>query len=307
MDPHHDVDYSGQTIHHYAIIALIQAGGQGRVYRGRDQRLHRDVAVKVLRPSAAADAVSRRHLIAEARALSRLNHPHVAGIYDFVTQDERDFMVMEFVPGAVLQEILAGGPLPTAEVLRLGLQLVRGLAAAHAANVVHCDIKPANVKITSSGQLKILDFGLARLLPAGILLDATPTPSGMAIVGTVPYMAPELLRGEKADERSDLFSVGAVLYEMATGRAAFPQRSLADLVDAIQDEDPPPASAVNPLVPRALEDVIGEVMHKDPSSRPQSAQELASMLEELMPGRRMVVKRRTPLDSWRALVPTLGR
>jgi len=307
MTPVEDVDFTGRTVDHYAIVALIQAGGQGRVYRGRDQRLHRDVAIKVLRPAHAPDSISRRLLITEARALSRMNHPHVAGVYDFVTQGERDFMVMEYVPGATLQEILAGGPLPPPEVLRLGSQLARGLAASHAANVVHCDIKPGNLKITSSGELKILDFGVARLLPAGLLLDSATTPSGTTVVGTVPYMAPEQLRGEKADERSDIFSVGVVLYEMATGRHAFPDRNLARLVEAIQHQDPPPASAVNPLVPRALEDIITDTMQKEASERPQSAIELAVTLEELIPGSRSLARPRTGMDSWRALVPTLGR
>jgi eukaryotic-like serine/threonine-protein kinase len=277
-----DVDYTGQTVDHYAIVALIQGGAQGRVYRARDQRLQRDVAIKVLDPDFIEHERSRHGLIVEARTLSRLNHPHVAGVYDFVTHENRDFMVMEFVAGATLREVLAGGPLPPSEVARLGAQLARGLAAAHAAGILHCDIKPANLKITSAGLLKILDFGVARRLPAGALKDEHTTTNALSIVGTVPYMAPEVLRGDRADERSDIFSAATVLYEMATGVRAFPQRDLARLVDAIQDVDPPAPSLVNPMVPTALEKVVGTGMRKGPDARYQSATELAAALDALL-------------------------
>ena len=285
MDPAQDRDFTGHTVGHYSIVALIATGGQGRVYRGRDRRLRRDVALKVLTSRCQQQPVERRRLILEARALSRLNHQHIAGVYDFLTEGGRDFMVMEFVSGATLRDILAGGPLPPAEVVRLGAQLARGLAAAHAANVVHCDVKPGNIKITSSGELKILDFGLATLLPAGVVPDSETRTSTGPVRGTVPYMSPEQLRGEKADQRSDIFSTGLVLYEMATGTPAFPQRSLAQLVDAIQHVDPLPPSAVNPLVPGALEDVILKAMHKDPWDRPASAIDVAVSLETLLPNR----------------------
>jgi eukaryotic-like serine/threonine-protein kinase len=250
MDTRQEVDFVGSTVDHYAIVALIQAGAQGRVYRGRDERLQRDVAIKVLKPEPVPHGATGG-LIAEARLLSRLNHPHVASVYDFVTQDDRDFMVMEFVAGATLQEVLAAGPLPVHEVIRLGVQLARGLDAAHRANVVHRDIKPANLRITSSGDLKILDFGIANLLPQGVTTHDSATATGIAIVGTVPYMAPEILRGETADARSDLFAAGAVIYEMATGLRAFRQRDLVSLVDAIQDDEPERPSSVNPAVPLA--------------------------------------------------------
>jgi eukaryotic-like serine/threonine-protein kinase len=278
-----DIDLTGRTMGRYSIVALIATGGQGRVYRGRDECLRRDVAIKVLSPRGVAD-VARRRLITEARVLSRLNHRNVAGIYDFVSDAGRDFIVMEFVPGATLREILAGGPLPAYEVLRLGAQMARGLASAHAANVVHRDVKPANLKITSSGELKILDFGIARLLPAGALLDnATRTATSGGVMGTIPYMAPEQLQGEDADERTDIFSIGTVLYEMATGSAAFPQRNVAALVEAILHEDPPSPSTINPHVPLALEYVITQAMQKGRRERYQSALELASSLEMLMP------------------------
>jgi serine/threonine protein kinase len=289
MEPRDDADLTGQTVDHYSIVALIACGGQGRVYRGRDERLLRDVAIKVVSPACTSEAAARGNLKSEARVLSRLNHQHVARIYDFVTRGGRDFIVMEFVSGATLRDILAVGPLPASEVLRLGAQVARGLASAHSANIVHRDIKPTNLMITSLGELKILDFGVARLMPAGAVLDnatRTPSTSSVAVAGTVPYMAPEQLRGEQADERGDIFSVGSVLYEMATGTRAFPQRSVATLVEAILYEDPPAPSAVNPHVPLALERIIVTAMQKECEARYQSAAELASALERLMPGGR---------------------
>jgi serine/threonine-protein kinase len=282
MAPTADVDFTGTTIDHYDVVALIQAGGQGRVYHGRDQRLRRDVAIKVLGDRCPPDPGRRRGLISEAQALSRLNHPHVAGVYDFVTEADRDFMVMEYVAGATLADILASGPLPPPEVARLGAQLARGLAAAHDAGVIHCDVKPGNLKITSRGELKILDFGIARLTRGGVLLDpGARTVTDAPLRGTIPYMAPEQLRGDPPDERTDIFSAGSVLYEMATGRPPFPHRSLAQLVDAIAHDDPAPASDLNPLVPAALERIICTAMRKAPRQRHATASALGDALEAL--------------------------
>jgi eukaryotic-like serine/threonine-protein kinase len=279
-----NVELTGQTVDRYSIVALIGAGGQGRVYRGRDERLQRDVAIKVVSAERSSDAASRQKLMTEARVLSRLNDPHVAAIYDFVTHRGRDFIVMEFVAGATLRDMIAGGPLPAGEVLRLGSHIARGLASAHAANIVHRDIKPANLKVTSFGELKILDFGVARLLPAGTLLDNGPyTVTESVVAGTVPYMAPEQLNGEDADERSDIFSAGVVLYEMATGIPAFPVRNLPALVEAVLHEEPAAPSVVNPHLPLALERVIVKAMQKNPDARHESAAELTFELERLMP------------------------
>ena len=284
MEPVQDEDLTGQTVGPYRIVALIGTGGQGRVYRGLHRRLPREVAIKVLASDRLCDPAARRSLVLEASALSRLSHPHVAGIHDLLSHSGRDFLVMEFVPGATLRDVLAGGPLPPWEVLRLGAQMARGLAAAHAANIVHRDVNPSNIKITTGGELKILDFGLAKLLRAGALLDnASRTPTDAAVVGTIPYMSPEQLRGDAADPRGDVFSAGVVLYEMATGCPAFPQRSLATLIEAIQHVEPQAPSAVNPLVPLALEDVIVRAMQKDPRDRQQGALEMAASLEELAP------------------------
>jgi serine/threonine protein kinase len=288
MEPIMNVDFTGRLIDRYAIVALIRSGAQGCVYRGRDAVLRRDVAVKV-RP--------HEGLLTEARALSCLNHPNVAGVYDFVTQDARDFMVMEFIAGATLEEVLAGGPLPPSELVRLGLQLARGLAAIHSAHLAHCDIKPANVKITSRGTLKIVDFGVARRLPPGALNDAVPA-ALTTVVGTFPYMAPEVLRGERPDPRSDIFSAGAVLYEMATGCRAFPQQTVPALVHAIEHGEIVPPSRLNPVVPVALDRVVVTALDKRVDRRYENGIELAHALNALAPRRR-----RRARDGRRASVP----
>ena len=279
-------DLTNSTVGHYAVIALIATGGQGLVYRGRDESLGRDVAMKVLNVDRQRDPVARRRLMFEARVLSLVNHPHIARIYDYQTHRGRDFLVMEFVPGATLRDVLAGGPLPASEVIRLGSQLADGLAAAHDANVVHLDIKPANIKITSAGELKLLDFGIAKLLPSGAVADrAVKTPPDDVVVGTVPYMSPEQVRGEPADPRSDVFSLGTVLYEMTTGCRAFLHRDVARLIETVQYEDPPLPSRVNPLVPLALERVIVQAMQKAPDDRPPSAADVVAALNDMTPAR----------------------
>src|SRR5688572_13101158 len=173
MEAGYENDLAGTTISRYPVVDLIGSGGMGRVYRARDQRLQRDVAIKVLCRQVGSHPHRGQELVVEARALSRLCHPHVAAIYDFLTESQRDFIVMEFVPGSTLKDILAEGALPFAEVIRLGKQMMRGLGAAHAAQLVHCDIKPANLKVTSWGDLKILDFGLAQLNPHSDMQDVS--------------------------------------------------------------------------------------------------------------------------------------
>jgi len=287
MQLSHSANLTGQRIQQYALLSLIGSGGMADVYWARDERLHRDVAVKALATPAARGRRRGRQPKrggppAEARALSRLSHPHITAIYDFLRHRDQEFIVMELVAGATLREVLAGGPLPPFEVVRLGRQLVSGLAAAHAAHVIHRDIKPANLKITSSGVLKILDFGIAAL-SAGETAPETvnEATSGLALVGTVPYMAPERLRGETADARSDVFSAGAVLYEMAAGCRAFPQRPIASLVEAILGAKVIPLSIANPLVPAALERIVMKALANDPGDRQQSAAALLAELDGL--------------------------
>ena len=255
---------------HYQVVGLIGTGGSGNVYRARDMRISRCVAIKTLK-SGCTTARNLQGLRMEATALARLAHPQIARFHELITDAGRDFIVMEFVPGATLRDVMKTGPLPTAEVIRLGLQMMKGLAAAHAAGVVHRDIKPGNLKITSSGELKILDFGLAKLRPDSASVSTATDSSVFEIVGTAPYMAPERLRGERADERADIFSAGAVLYEMATGQRAFVQRSLPQLIAAILLDPPPSPRAVHPFVPELLSRIITRMLEKELADRYSSA------------------------------------
>ena len=279
MSLSHSANLTGRRIQQYAVLSLIGSGAMGDVYWARDERLRRDVAVKALAATTGGRRPRRGGPPAEARALSRLSHPHIAAIYDFLRHRDQELIVMELVAGATLKDVLAGGPLPVAEVVRLGRQLVSGVAAAHAANVIHRDIKPANLKITSSGVLKILDFGIAALSPADGPDTVHDGSSGLALVGTVPYMAPERLRGDPADARSDVFSAGAVLYEMAAGRRAFPQRPIATLVEAILGAEVTPLAMANPLMPVELDLILMKALAREPGRRQQSAQELLTALE----------------------------
>ena len=283
MDARNDDDLNGTRVSHYAIGDLIGAGGMGKVYRARDERFDRDVAIKVINPGSPSQPEWRHALMLEARLLSRLHHPHVAGIYELINESGRDFLVMELVPGATLRELLAAGPLPALEVVSLGRQMTDGLAAVHAARVIHGDIKPANLKVTSAGGLKILDFGLAKALssPAPSADFSTTTLSEIGLAGTVPFMAPEQLRGERTDERSDIFSAGAVLYEMASGCPAFPQRQMACLIDAILHEDPIRLRSMNRSVPKGLAQIVSKALRKRPCDRQQSADQLTEELDGL--------------------------
>ena len=270
---------AGSRLSHYCLHAPIGSGGMGTVYRARDERLQRDVAVKVLIPGL-TDGELRRTLLDEARILSRVNHPNVGAVYDAGSIAGHDFLVLELVPGLTLDELLARGPLSAAEARRLGAQIARGLAAAHAAGIVHRDVKPANIKVTPSGELKLLDFGVAKLLrdprtPSPATTDRTLT----GPLGTVPFMAPEQLRGDAVDERSDVFSAGTVLYQMVTGRPAFPETQLACLVEAVLNVDPVRPRTLNPTIPRSLEAVVLKALQKVPAARYQSAEELLEALE----------------------------
>jgi serine/threonine protein kinase len=243
------------------------------VYRARDERLERDVAVKVLPAGTLADEAARKRFRKEALALSQLNHPNIATVHDFDTQEGVDFLVMEYIPGVTVAE--KPGPLAEKEVLRLGTQLAHGLAAAHEQGVVHRDLKPGNLRVTPDGRLKILDFGLAMLRqPEGEYAATATLTEDHALAGTLPYMAPEQLRGEKADARSDIFAAGAVLYEMASGRRPFPQSHGPPLIDAILNKTPEPPSAVNRRVSLGLETIILKALDKEirtaATSRPGS-------------------------------------
>jgi serine/threonine-protein kinase len=277
MSSFHSDPLVGTRLAHYRLCAPVGSGAMGTVYRAHDEHLRRDVAVKVLR-TVLTDGELRRSLVNEARVLSRLNHRNIAAVYDMGTAGGREFVVLEFVPGSTLEELLAGGPMPPQEVARLGAQMARGLAAAHAEGVIHRDVKPANIKVTPAGELKLLDFGVAELMPE--TRPALPSTTDLTgPLGTVPFMSPEQVRGEAVDQRSDIFSAGGVLYQMATGRPPFPQRQLACLIDAVLNRDPLRPAVVNPAVPPPLEAIVLRALRKHPEDRYDSGAELAAALD----------------------------
>ena len=273
----------GTRLGHYVIQEQIGAGGMGVVYRALDERLAREVAVKVLPAGSVSDEVARQRLRKEALALSRLNHPNIETVYDFDTQAGVDFLVAELIPGITLNHKLAAGPLAEKEVSRLGAQLAEGLAAAHQAGLLHRDLKPGNLRITPDGRLKILDFGLAKDFgPVGeSRTTISEAPTG-GVAGTLPYIAPEQLEGESPDARSDIYAAGAVLYEMATGRLPFQEKSGPLLMEAILNRSPAAPSALNSRITPALEAVILKALDRDPDRRYQSARELSVDLQRLM-------------------------
>jgi TolB-like protein/tRNA A-37 threonylcarbamoyl transferase component Bud32/Tfp pilus assembly protein PilF len=274
----------GRVLSHYRILEELGAGGMGVVYKARDERLKRDVALKVLPPGALSDPAARKRFQREALALAQLNHPHVATIHDFDSAEGRDFLVMELVEGESLNERLAAGALSEREVSRLAVQLLQGLAAAHARGVIHRDLKPANIRITPDGRLKILDFGLARLLEPQAVTEQTVSASATGqIAGTLPYMAPDQLRGAKPDERTDIYGAGAVLYEMATGRRPFQADTAPALMGAILHEEPAPPRSINGHISPGFERVLLRALEKDPGRRYQSAREFTAALEGAAP------------------------
>lgn len=260
----------GRTLGQYQIVALLGSGGMGVVYRARDLRLERNVALKVLSAGTLADDSARARFRQEALALSRLNHPNIATVYDFNTQDGVDFLAFEFVPGSGLDQV-AAGPLPEKQILNLGLQLAEGLEAAHRQGVIHRDLKPANLKLDADGRLKILDFGLAKIIePASPLSVTRSGAPSQGIVGTFPYMAPEQLRGETVDTRSDIWAAGVILYELASGQRPFSGKTPVALADEIMHSAPPPMHASPQLAYTIL-----KCLAKEPDHRYQSAKELA--------------------------------
>jgi len=271
----------GQTLGHYRILEKVAAGGMGVVYLARDEQLERDVAVKVLPSGTLTDEAARRHFRKEATALAKLNHPHIETVYDFGTQDGIDFLVMEYLPGKTLADRLASGALPEKEIIELGIQIASGLEEAHDRGIVHRDLKPANIAITVKGYAKILDFGLAKLLRPVEEGTTEVFSDSQAAAGTLPYMPPEQLRGERVDGRADIYTVGAVLYEMATGRRAFREALASRLIDAILHQPVVSPRAMNPRISLELETIILKCLDKDPDRRYQSAKELLVDLRRL--------------------------
>ena len=272
---------TGELLGHYRILEKIGAGGMGEVFRALDEHLDRVVAIKVLPPRVFNDDSARRRFRKEALALSRLNHPNIATIYDFDSAAGVDFLAAEFIEGSSLRDLLAAGPLAPTELVRLGCQLAEGIAAAHAKGVIHRDLKPENILVTPDRRLKILDFGLAVLEYSGT--TSTITKSDLAVAGTVPYMAPEQLRGQKLDVRVDIWAVGAVVYEMATGRPPFPQTGPL-LIDAILNGEVLPPSRLNRALSPSFDWIVSKCLEKEPRRRYQTSSDLLIDLRKLTSG-----------------------
>jgi serine/threonine protein kinase len=270
----------------YEIVAPLGVGGMGEVHRARDTRLGREVAIKVLPQHLSANPALRARFEREARTISQLDHPHICTLYDVGHQDGTDYLVMELLEGQSLAHRLDKGALPLAEVLTLGRQIAEALDRAHRGGIVHRDLKPGNVMLVRTGA-KLLDFGLARsvgLAPTDGPMSHSPTMSRPltaegAIVGTFQYMAPEQLEGKEADARSDLWALGCVLYEMATGARPFAGESQASLIAAIMTSEPRPMMELEPVTPPGLEKLVRQCLKKDPESRPQSARDVAFILD----------------------------
>jgi serine/threonine protein kinase len=272
----------GELLAHYTIREKIGAGGMGVVYRAHDEQLGRDVAIKILPSELLADDAARKRFRKEALALAKLNHPSIETVHEFGSDQGLDFLVTEYVPGVTLDDKLATGALPERQVLSLGIQLAEGLRAAHEGGVVHRDLKPANLRVRPDGHLKILDFGLATLLPHAEPSEETLSLRDTSLgAGTLPYMAPEQLRGEPVDGRTDIWAAGVVLYEMATGRRPFDKKLSTALAAEIINEPPPPPARFRPGLPPRLEDLILKCLEKDPDNRYQSAKELTVDLRRL--------------------------
>lgn len=273
---------AGHILSHYEILGPLGAGAMGDVYRARDTRLGREVAIKILAAGLVADESARKRLRREARSLSRIQHPNIEVVFDVGEEAGMDFLAMELIEGEQLARLIAEGPLPESRVAKLGLQIAAGLEAAHEAGVIHRDLKPANVIVTPKDGAKVLDFGLSKLLhEEGVPVSSDSLSGTNAVAGTLPYMAPEQLRGETGP-RSDVFSAGAVLYELATGVRPFPDESPAELIESILHREPRPPSLLNHRVSPALEATILKALEKDPEVRYQSATDLRVDLERLL-------------------------
>src|SRR5664279_1245156 len=280
---------AGTKLGPYEILGPLGAGGMGEVYRARDPRLGREVAIKVLPAGYSADSERLRRFEQEARATAALNHHNILTVFDIARQDESPYIVSELLEGETLRDKLHGGELPEKNAIDFALQIIRGLAAAHERGIFHRDLKPENIFVTRTGQVKILDFGLAKLaMPeseGGGALSTTLTIETItaegSLLGTMGYMSPEQLRGQPGDARSDVFGFGVVFYEMLSGKRAFHGKTSADTISATLKDDPPDLMTMGRDVPPMLERIVRHCLEKDPPARFQSARDVEFALESL--------------------------
>src|SRR3954447_19383000 len=267
----------------YEVLSAAGAGGMGEGYRARDTRLGREVAVKILPEAFASDAGRLRRFEQEVKVLSALNHPNILGVYDVGEADGMHFFVSELLEGEDLRQRLSAGALTLRKAVEFAIQIAHGLAAAHEKGIIHRDLKPENIFVTKDGRVKLLDFGLAK--PTAVASAAANSPTmtvgseAGTVLGTVGYMSPEQVRGKAADQRSDLFSFGVVLYEMIAGKRAFTGESSIEVMNAILKSDPPELTSGDRNVPAALDRVIRRCLEKNPEERFQSARDVAFALE----------------------------
>jgi serine/threonine protein kinase len=302
---------SGTKLGPYEIQSPLGAGGMGEVYRARDTRLDRTVAIKILPSHLSENAEAQQRFEREARTISSLNHPNICTLYDVGHQDGMHFLVMEYLEGEALADRLRKGPLPIAQVLKYGTEICAGLERAHRGGVVHRDLKPGNIMLTNSGA-KLMDFGLAKAATVSAPSSSSLTISGPSvdqpltargtIVGTFQYMSTEQIEGKEADERSDIFALGAVLYEMATGKRAFEGKTTATVMAAILERDPPPISTSQPTFPQALDRVVRTCLAKDPNERWQSVRDLRTNLGWIEAGEGAATPSAVKHNPWRERV-----
>ena len=312
---------SGTKLGPYEIQSPLGAGGMGEVYRAKDTRLDRVVAIKVLASHLSSSSELKQRMEREARAVSSLNHPHICHLYDIGSQDGTDYLVMEFLEGETLGERLRKGTLPLNEILRIGITVAEALAAAHRQGIVHRDLKPGNIMLTKGGA-KLMDFGLAKAAAVGFdgaaskapLLSAartmseaspiSPLTTAGAIVGTIQYMSPEQVEGKEVDGRSDIFSFGAVLYEMVTGKRAFEGKSQLSVASAILEKEPDPITTLKPMAPPVLDRTIRKCLAKNPDERWQSASDLATqliwMMDASLSGTGIAIQSAKHRENWRS-------
>jgi eukaryotic-like serine/threonine-protein kinase len=278
----------GTRLGPYEVVAAIGAGGMGEVYRARDTRLDRTVAIKILPSAVAGDPTFRERFDREARTVAALNHPHICTLHDIGEENGTAFLVMEYLEGETLADRLGKGGLPIEHALRYAVQIAEALDKAHRSGIVHRDLKPGNIMLTKSGGAKLLDFGLAKTAPAGALSSLSVLPTAHSpvtaqgtILGTLQYMAPEQVEGRETDTRSDIFAFGAIVYEMVTGKRAFDGKSQATVIAAILDREPPAMSSLRPLTPNTLDHIVQRCLAKEPDDRWQTATDLLHELRWL--------------------------